>query len=106
MTTQIHKARPQSREQKFERLKSAGQRARAKLAAQGGVENQIDIAHVPLSWWRARWADPAIRRQFIENFIYIRDEFDQNELKLLKFNEAQADFHNKRTGKDALLKGR
>lgn len=106
MATRIQATRPQSREQKFERLRAAGQRARTRLAAQGGVENEIDIAHAPLSWWRARWADRQIRRKFIENFIFIRDEFDNNELKLLKFNEAQADFHNKRTGKDALLKGR
>lgn len=106
MQTRIQATRPQSQEQKFERIRAAGQRARVKLAARGGVENEIDIAHAPLSWWRARWADKAIRRTFIENFIYIRDEFDNNELKLLKFNEAQVDFHNKRTGKDALLKGR
>lgn len=106
MSARIQRSRRQTTEQKIERARAATQRARVRLAESAGVENEIDIAHAPLSWWRARWQDKAIRRQFIENFIYIRDEFDKNAKKLLKFNEAQADFHEKRTGKDVLLKGR
>lgn len=106
MQTRIQRSRPQTREQKIERFRAAGARARVRLAETAGVDNEIDIAHAPLSWWRARWQDKAIRRQFIENFIYIRDEFDGNNLKLLKFNDVQADFHEKCTGKDVVLKGR
>src|SRR3954468_2272103 len=104
--SQIQQHRKQSQEQKLQRANAATQRARVKLAQRAGSEDEIDIAHASLSWWRSRWTDKAIRRLFIENFIYIRDEFDSNKLKLLKFNEAQADFHERRTGKDALLKGR
>lgn len=50
---------------------------------------------MPLSWWRARWANPDIRRQFIENFIYVRDAFDENKLVLLKFNDLQIDAHRR-----------
>jgi hypothetical protein len=106
MQRRIQASRRQTAEQKIERARAATDRARVKLAAQAGVENEIDIAHAPLSWWRARWQDKAIRRQFIENFIYIRDAFDENRLVLLKFNDLQADFHEQRTGKDVAIKFR
>lgn len=106
MATRIQATRPQSQEQKFERLRAAGQRARVKLAEKGGVENEIDIAHAPLSWWRQRWADPAIRRLFIENFIYVRDAFNENKLVLLKLNDLQRDLHARLTGKDVVIKFR
>ena len=61
---------------------------------------------MPLSWWRERWADKAIRRQFIENFIYIRDAFEQKTLSLLKFNDLQSDLHERMAGRDVMVKFR
>jgi hypothetical protein len=89
-----------------ERARAATERARARLDEQEGVETKVDILRVPLSWWRERWADQAIRRQFIENFIHVRDERDQKKLVLLKFNDMQDDYWRKRTGKDVKLKMR
>src|SRR6185369_6151222 len=100
MSARIQKTRELSQEHKLARAKAAVQRARLRLAEKAGVENEIDIAHAPLSWWRARWADPAIRRLFIENFIYVRDAFDENKLTLLKFNDLQSELFAKLTGKD------
>jgi hypothetical protein len=104
--TRIKPTRPLTQEQKIERARAATQRARVKLAEKAGLENEIDIAHAPLSWWRARWADKATRRTFIENFIYVRDAFDENRLVLFKYNDLQADFSAKRTGKDVGIKFR
>ena len=53
------------------RAKAAAERARARLAAQRGHTDDVDISRAPLSWWRERWADQAIRRQFIDNFIFM-----------------------------------
>lgn len=105
MATRIQPARQQTQEQKIERARAATQRARVRLAESAGVENEIDIAHASLSWWRARW-NQATRRKFIENFIYVRDAFDENRLVLLKYNDLQADFSAKRTGKDVGIKFR
>lgn len=106
MSARIQKTRALTQEQKLERARAATQRARIKLAEKGGIENEIDIAHAPLSWWRARWHDKAIRRQFIENFIYVRDAFDENKLVLLKFNDLQADAHERDAPKVVRIKGR
>ncbi len=106
MSARIQKTRELSQEHKVARAKAAVQRARLRLAERAGVENEIDIAHAPLSWWRARWADPAIRRLFIENFIYVRDAFDENKLTLLKFNDLQSELFAKLTGKDVVIKFR
>lgn len=65
-----------------------------------------DISLKPLSWWRARWHDRDIQRLFIENFIYIRDAFDENKLTRLKFNEIQEHLHYNVTGKDVVIKSR
>jgi hypothetical protein len=75
---------------KIERLRAATDRARAKSATESG--EKVDIARVPLAWWRARWSDPKVRKQFIENFIYVRNSFDENKVCLFKFNDAQNDF--------------
>jgi hypothetical protein len=101
----IQKTRPQSHEQKIERATAAADRLRGRLA-ENAPDSEIDIAHAPLSWWRARWADPAIRRQFIENFIYVRDAFDENKLVRLKFNDLQAHAHENDAPKVARIKGR
>jgi len=90
----------------LERARAAADGARARLARQRGEELTVDIRTVPLSWWRERWADKAIRRLFIENFIYVRDAFDKNKLVLLKFNDMQDDIWGKLTGKDVVLKMR
>lgn len=90
----------------IERARAATERARARLDAAQGVEHTVDIRRVPLSWWRERWADKAVRRLFIENFIHVRDERDPKKLVLLKFNDMQDDYWEKRTGKDVKLKMR
>ena len=105
MQTRIQRRR-QTREQKIERFRAAGARARVRLAETASVDSEIDIAHAPLSWWRARWQDKAIRRQFIENFIYVRDAFDDNKLTLLKFNDLQADAHERDADRVVRIKGR
>jgi len=43
---------------------------------------------------------------FIENFIYVRDAFDENKLVLLKFNEIQQHLHLNLTGRDVVIKSR
>lgn len=65
-----------------------------------------DISVVPLSWWRERWHDPEIQQLFIENFIFIRDAFDENKLTLMKLNEIQLHLLANRTGKDVVIKSR
>lgn len=98
--------KPTAAEAQVSRAKAATERARARLSTQTGTANEIDVTRASLSWWRARWADQAIRRLFIENFIWIRDAFDENKLTLLKFNDFQADLHQKVTGRDAIVKFR
>lgn len=105
MQTRMQRTRAVSQDQKIERAKAAAQRARVRLAQSAG-ENEIDIAHRPLSWWRARWADKAIRRTFIENFIYVRDAFDENKLVRLKLNDLQAHAHEHDAPKVVRIKGR
>lgn len=65
-----------------------------------------DISLKPLSWWRARWHDRETQRLFIENFIYVRDAFDENRLTLLKLNEIQQHLHAELTGRDVVIKSR
>lgn len=83
-------------------MKTANDTARAKFASESGD----DIAYLPLSWWRERWHDRNIQRQFLENFIYIRDAFDENKLVLLKFNEIQQHLHENLSGRDVVIKSR
>jgi hypothetical protein len=92
-----------STETKLERMRAASERSRARLR---GNENEIDFAHAPLSWWRERWADRGVRRLFIENFIYVRDAFNENKLVLLKFNDMQADSFARPGRKKVRFKGR
>ncbi|MBD0370318.1 MAG: hypothetical protein ICV60_05745 [Pyrinomonadaceae bacterium] len=89
----------------FDRARAAAERMRAKLAEQTGGQYEVDFRTAPLSWWRERWADRTIRRQFIENFIYIRD-LETNQLVLLKYNDMQDDLDEHLTGKDVVLKMR
>lgn len=71
------------------------------------VESESDdISLKPLSWWRERWHDKSIQRQFIENFIYIRSDEDENKLTRLVFNDVQQDFHVHCTENDNILKSR
>jgi hypothetical protein len=60
----------------------------------------------PLVWWRDHWSDAAVRRQFMETFIYVRNAFEQNRLTPLRFNDLQADLHDRVTGRDVILKFR
>lgn len=94
---------------KIERARAAATRARSRLAERGetaGLDTSDEFRTAPLSWWRERWADRDIRRLFIENFIYVRDENDQEQLVLLKFNDMQADYYGRRTRKNVVLKMR
>src|SRR6476620_11325235 len=106
MALRIQPTRKLSLEHKLERAKAATERARIRIAQAAGDETETDFAHAPLSWWRKRWADPDIRRLFIENFIYVRDAFDENKLTLLKLNDLQNDLLQKLTGKDVVIKFR
>jgi hypothetical protein len=103
-----NRKKQESAAEKIDRARAASDRARQRLADSGAPSEPqiIDIARAPLSWWQERWHDKAIRRQFIENFIYIRDAFDENKLTLMKLNDFQADLHEKVTGKDAIVKFR
>lgn len=83
-------------------MKAANDRARTKVASTG----DFDIGLAPLSWWRERWNDREVQRMFIENFIFIRDAFDENKLTLFKFNEIQQHLHFNVTGKDIVIKSR
>ena len=97
----------ESAAEKIDRARGSSERARQRLADSGapGEPQEIDIHRAPLSWWRENWADQAIRRQFIENFIYIRD-LETKKLVLLKYNDMQDDLDGRLTGKDANLKMR
>lgn len=96
------KRKPSTTEQAIERMKAANDRVRVKVQS----DSEFDISFAPLSWWRERWHDREIQRLFLENFIFIRDAFEENKLTLLKFNEIQQHLHFNRTGKDAILKAR
>lgn len=65
-----------------------------------------DISTKPLRWWRARWHDRKIQQLFIENFIFIRDAFDENKLTRLSLNKIQRFLHENHSGKDVILKAR
>lgn len=65
-----------------------------------------DISLKPLRWWRERWHDKQYQRMFIENFIFIRDAFDENKLTRLNFNEIQQHLHDELTGRDVVIKSR
>src|SRR5438105_2919884 len=91
-----------TQEQAIERMKAANDRVRVKVSS----DSEFDISFAPLSWWRERWHDRKIQRLFIENFIFIRDAFDENKLTLLKFNDIQNHLHENLTGKDVVIKSR
>src|SRR6266404_202422 len=67
---------------------------------------KFDPKNAPLSWWRERWTDRSIRRQFIENFIQVRDAFNGNKLVPMIFNDVQANLHESACGRDCILKSR
>lgn len=83
-------------------MKAANDHARVKVQS----EAEFDISFAPLSWWRARWHDREIQRLFLENFIFIRDAFDENKLTLLKLNEIQQHLHANLSGRDVVIKSR
>ena len=97
--------KPTATTESFDRARAATERARKRIAEQTGEATEIDFRTAPLSWWRERWADRAIRRLFIENFIKIRD-LESKKLVLLKYNDMQDDLDERLTGKDANLKMR
>ncbi|MCW5959278.1 MAG: hypothetical protein KIS76_03895 [Pyrinomonadaceae bacterium] len=89
-------------EQSLERMKAANDRIRTRVSA----KSETDISFKPLGWWRENWHSKDVQKQFIENFIYIRDAFDENKLTLLKFNDIQNHLHFNCTGKDIVIKSR
>ena len=67
----VKKRAPQTAVDSKERARAATERARARL--EGGESPAAEAWRTaPLSWWRERWHDKAIRRLFIENFIHVR----------------------------------
>lgn len=91
-----------SREESDNRALSAIEQARQKV----GASNEEDLSLKPLSWWRERWSEKAIRRKFIETNIKVRDALNENEVVNFKFNDIQDDLWNKLTRKDVVLKMR
>jgi hypothetical protein len=89
----------------LDRARAANERASIRLDHKDD-QSALEIATAPLSWWRERWGDPTIRQLFIENFIFVRDAFDENKRVLLKFNDLQRDLHYRLTGRDVIVKGR
>ncbi|MGE0133051.1 MAG: hypothetical protein AB7U82_33660 [Blastocatellales bacterium] len=105
MAPQTRATTKTTRKAGVERARAAATRAKVKLS--GADDRQIiDFRTAPLNWWRERWKDKDIRRLFIESFIYIRNKFDENKLVLLKFNDVQADLHERRGRKAVVLKAR
>lgn len=89
-------------EQTLEKMKSVNDRIRVKVSS----GSKTDISFQPLSWWRKNWHDKDVQKQFIENFIFIRDAFDENKLTRLKFNDIQNHLHYNCKGKDIVIKSR
>lgn len=83
-------------------MKAANDRIRVKVSS----DSTHDISFMPLSWWRKNWHSKEVQKQFIENFIFIRDAFDENKLTRLKFNDIQNHLHENATGKDIVIKSR
>jgi hypothetical protein len=96
------KKKQSTTEQALERMKATNDKARVKVSS----DNEFDISFAPLKWWRERWNDKKIQRLFLENFIFIRDAFDENKLTLLKLNDIQIHLLENMTGKDCVIKSR
>lgn len=94
-----------STEEHLQRARAASESARKKLGLTPTPEDP-EIAQRPLPWWRERWSDPAIRRMFIETFIKVRDPREKQKLVSMRFNDMQADLHERKTGRDVCLKMR
>lgn len=90
-------------EQSVNEWRASTERTRAKVDPQGDAE---DFFHKPLSWWRERWTDKGVQRQFLENYIVVRDAFDKNTLTRLKLNDLQAQLHEDLSGRDVVIKFR
>jgi len=80
--------------------------ATSRLASSLSTDEDFDIAYAPLSWWRERWADREIQKLFIENFIFIRDAFDENKLVRMRLNDIQLHLLENLTGRDVIIKSR
>ena len=100
-----NRAKLTTRKAGIERARAAATRAQVEIT---GTDPQakVDVMTAPLSWWRERWKDKDIRRQFIESFLYIRNKFEENKLVLLKFNPVQTYLHERRGRKTVVLKAR
>lgn len=85
----------------MERMRAATSRLASSIA-----DESDDVSTKPLSWWRDRWSDPEIRLLFIENYIYVRDAFDENRLTRLRLNPIQRHLHFNLSGKDVVIKSR
>lgn len=83
-------------------MRAANERAMSSLSS----GDDFDVTYAPLSWWRERWQDKAVQKLFIENFIWIRDAFDENKLVPFKLNEIQQHLLENLTGRDVIIKSR
>lgn len=103
----IAKQRRVGTEEHLQRARAASEATRKKLGLTGQQNSEdADVTQRPLPWWRERWGDPAIRRQFIESFIRVRDPRKKKKLVPLVFNDMQAALHQRKTGRDVCLKMR
>ena len=87
------------------RARAASERARQALGTTQD-KKETALADRPLHWWRERWEDEAIRRQFIETFIKVKDPRQKQKLVPLRFNTMQAEMWERATGHDVCLKMR
>lgn len=97
------KSRTNSTGHKLDRMRAASDKARERLHK---GNNEVDLLKVPLKWWREHWADLSIQQQFIENFLKVRDGFNQNVLVPFKLNDLQKELHYGAVRKTVVLKGR
>jgi hypothetical protein len=98
--------REQTTREKIDRARRAADRARVRLGAAARPEAELPVGERPLSWWRERWNNKAIRRTFIETHIRIRNKFGGNKLVPMLFNDIQQHLHDHATGRDVILKAR
>lgn len=96
------KRKPRTSEQTVSRMKAAIDRVRI----QTETDDDLDISLKPPAWWRERWHDKHYQRLFLENFIKIRSDEDDNQLVPFRFNDVQSDYHENCTGNDVILKSR
>ena len=88
------------------RFLNATQGLREQVAAALSINDADYEAHAPLSYWRSRWQEPAVRHRFIEKFLFIRDAFEANKLKPFILNDAQRALHYDDAQRKVIIKCR